>query len=116
MALSFLDIYRKLHEADAPPPPAPGGNAVPPPPGPGAPDPLAMGGGTTPPPPPGGDPSMGGMPGGAPAAGGQPKIIKITTVWDALENALDGKVKKPKTAQHQAEKAKEPVRAKALST
>lgn len=105
MGLTFFELYRRLHEADMPPPPpggaAPGG--APPPPGPGAPDPLAIGGGTTPPPAPGGDPSMGGAP-GAPAGGGKPKIIKITTVWDALENALGGKAQKPKTQVHAPEK------------
>lgn len=87
---------------------------MPPPPGPGG-DPLA-GGGAMPPPAPGGDPSMGGMPGAAPAAGGKPKIIKITTVWDALENALGGKAQKPKSSQHAPEKPQANPGPKALHT
>jgi hypothetical protein len=55
------------------------------------------------PPPPPNDPSMG-MTGGAPTGTGKPKIIKITTVWDALENALGGKANNPKTSEHPKEK------------
>jgi hypothetical protein len=58
---------------------------------------------------------MGGAaPGGAPT--GKPKIIKITTVWDALENALGGKAAKPKTAVHAPEKKGAVPAAKSLHT
>jgi hypothetical protein len=57
----------------------------------------------------------GAAPGGAPT-GGKPKIIKITTVWDALESALGGKAAKPKTAEHAPEKKKPAHVAKSLHT
>jgi len=77
MELSFRQWLRNLNE-DAPPPP-PGGDP--------------SGGGAPPPPggPPGGDP-MGGPPGGDPlGGGGQPmtrKAIHVTSVWEALKQAL----------------------------
>lgn len=112
MGLTFFELYRRLHEVDSPPPPPPtGDSSAPPPPGPGAPDPLAVGGGTTPPPPPGGDPTMGGAP-----PVGKPKIIKITTVWDALENVLGGKAQKPKTKTHTTEKKNNEKEPKSLQT
>jgi hypothetical protein len=119
MGLTFFDLYNKLHEADAPaapPPPPSGGGAPPPPPSPdgGGQDPLAAGGTTPPPPPPGGGDAP---PGDAPpagGAGGKPKIIKITTVWDSLENVLGGKASAPKNAQHK--KAQVTMKSKSLHT
>lgn len=80
MPISFNQFVKRINE-DAPPPPA---TNTPPPPG----------GGGLPPAPTGGDPMGGPQP--AATGGGKPKIIKITTVWDALESALGGKVDPPK--------------------
>jgi hypothetical protein len=117
MSLTFYQLIHKLHE-EAPAPAAPGGAATPPPPPPPGGDPMAggadpMAGGGMPPPP-GGD-AMGGAAPGAPPAG-KPKIIKITTVWDALENALGGKAQEPKNKQHPPEKQAQPPAPKSLYT
>jgi mono/diheme cytochrome c family protein len=104
MGLTFFELYHRLFEADMPPPPASGANTLPPPP---ANDPL--GGGM--PPPPMGDPSMGGGQTPMPA---KAKIIKITTVWDALENVL-GKVAQPKSQESKVAK-KEVKKSSSLSS
>jgi hypothetical protein len=96
MATSFKDYLRKLNEEGPPPPPPAGGAAGAPPPGappPGPPpgsDPL---GGM---PPPGGDPLGGGAPGAPP--GGTRKAVNVTTVWDAIRDALGGDAEHKPTA------------------
>jgi hypothetical protein len=101
MLMSFNQFVKRINE-EAPPPP--GGNTPPPPP---------TGGGNAPPPPPTGDPMSGG--GAPPSTGGKPKIIKITTVWDALENALGGKVSPPKHKEN-SNSIKEQPKMKSLYT
>lgn len=125
MALSFAYLLNKLNEAGPPPPAPPVGaksNNSPiagPPTNPIGPDPLSggLGGGGPPMNPGGGLDSLGGGPSGAtPSTTGKPKIIKITTVWDALENSLDNKVKNPKTKEHNPNKKKEDSKPKSIYT
>ena len=123
MGLSFIELSNKLNEAGPAPPmpaPKPGGAplAGPPQSPPGGIDPMAGGmGAPMPSPAPGGapDPLGGPAPSGA-APTGKPKIIKITTVWDALENVLDGKTKKATTKETGVQKKKEDKKPKSIYT
>lgn len=132
MGLSFIELLSKINEAgpiptgppNKPGTPSGGPIAGPPQTPPAGGDPLGGMGGAGPAMPPmspgGGPDPLGGGLGGGPTSGaapaGKPKIIKITTVWDALENILDGKIKKAGKKENPPSKQKDHVKNKSIYT